>query len=926
MSMRKEAISPGESLGSSARELQVLEVDTLADSLKTHQDQGEFGEKMLVVQRRSQGRRILQALTRAGITLLNVSVETPLSLATSIYQEKPENTAEILSKTKAESLIWSLLQEKKDGFFVEYQVQSLPVAQALYRTFLELTLGQLRNIPDFSSHSQEASTLELWEDYGKAKAQHNYVDQGDLILYGLHQQKTQQPWGGTTFYTLESDYFSPLERSFLQSCTEKPLQHFCFPQEEAVSALGKQPCHFFSCRGQETEVRQLFRDIIAQNHGVEDCAVVYLDPSYPSMLYQIGPRWGIPVSVSLGLKESLLANTLEKLLEFTQQNFPLETLYHLLTTGACAPDKRKDLAKILHNRPLSFGKELYHCDFDRDTLPFNPDQEQIETFERLKEDNSQNWAAFFHCILAIGEERSSVAEQKEAIRTFLAMFSPLHSVGEGVAYRNLLSLLDHVASVCQEKTSLLARFLLAMEDVSYAPYRNESNTLLCMPLAEAILSGRSHLYVLGLTRYALEQGGNQSPILLDHVRDRFQPPLETVATKSARFTRSFTHLIQGHQGDFTFLYPNFDSNDMVVVNPAPFYEEAVLHCQASPETVEYVPQLVLSPGDMAITQAWSQADYPLPSLNQSQVVETSLATQIQDFVFSASSFEDAHSCPLAFYLKRILKLKTGSLIPPREDIWLPYDERGTFVHTVLDRYYAQVVKGDAVPGVALLDQIFGEYFLKLEEEKPCQPDDKAMVLQKEREKMDLRNWIDNAIGWTKAQSGRTVVETELVFGQDVPLDLQIGHRLVHLKGTIDRIDKEQAEIHVLDYKTGKQDNFRQKDHFQHYLYALAYEAQNPGVTVASAGYLMLNPTAECLQYPLDPQSGYRTEMNQKITALLDILSDEEAIQTPCPCYTYDAATNSLVVGSVAQRKKTHSGCSLYCDYKDFCNTKMEELK
>lgn len=897
-----------------------LDIQALAETLQKQGEQGQFSEKILVVQRRGQGRRILQSLTKAGITLLNVSVETPLSLATSLYQENPKHQGEIISSTMAEHMIFTLLQQEKKGFLAEHQVQSTAAAKALFRTFMDLTQANLRKKPRFPATSLESSTMKLWKAYQSAKESQNRLDQGDLLLEGLAQSEGKERWAGVTFFTLESDYFSPLEWSFLQSCTTQPMNQFRFPEEEAITALGSKDCRFISCRGQETEVRQLFRDILSQNHPVEDCAVVYLDPTYPSLLYQIGPRWGIPVSVGLQLDESQLANTLSKLHEFTLGNFPVEILHHLLKTGACKVNDRKLLAKRLENRHLTFGRALYHCDFQLDSPGLNPNEEQIELFERQTQQNADTWAEFFHCILTMGDETLPVAEQKNSIRTFLANFSPLHGVGERVAYLAMLNLLDHVAQVCGQEC-LLARFLQAIQEQVYAPYSGEETALLCLPLAEAVLSGKKHLYVLGLTRYSLENGGRQSPILLDHARVRFEPALETVATRGARYGKSFQYLIQGHEGDFVFLYPNFDSTDMVKLSPAPFYEEALALRQGQEESVDYVSQQVLSPGDLALTQAWSQSDYPLPVLEQQTLTETDLASLMKKFVFSASSFEEALHCPMAFYLKRILRLKVASLELPRENQWIPANERGTFVHDVLDQYYTCHIKGETVD----LDQLFEAQFLLLEDKNPCQPDDLQKVRTKEKEKLDLRQWVENAIDWTSQQAKREVLSTELVFGHDMPLALKVGDREILLRGTIDRVDKVGDKIHILDYKTGRVRSFLQKDHLQHYLYALAYEAEYSKETVSSAGYLMLNPSAELVDYPDTGKKAVRQKMAQKIAALLDILSDETKIQTPCPCYDFDPSSNTLVVGSSTTRREAYEGCKKYCDYKDFCQEKMEVI-
>ncbi len=883
-----------------------------------------LSEKVLVVQQRAQGRRLLQTLTRNGITLLNVSVETPLSLSTGLCLD----CGEILTVPQAEAMIFALLQEETEGFFVKQGVISPVLAKELYHCFLEMSKGdwEEKNLPP---DSKVAHVFALWTAYQDKKQEKKVLDQGDL--FHMAQKQKASRWKNTEFFFFEQ--FSPVELTFLQGLSEKPLTQFQFPIGDTAPIFQAEPCQFYACRGQETEVRQVFRHIHNEKYPVEDCVVVYLDPSYRSLLYKIAARWAVPVSITIPLSESLIASTLAKLDRFSQSDFPLAILYDLLQSGACTPKERGNLAKLLKNRVASYGEALYHSDFSQDTLGFAPTPEDIAQFESLKAEHGEHWADFFRCILRLGKASLPVEEQKQDLRHFLQHFLPHSIPAEVVAYQSIFTLLDQATWVYEpEEGSLLSRLLRLVEESSYTPSATEENPLLCLPLEQAILSGKKHLFLVGLSRYALEQGKKESPILLDMERDAYFTGLETTKTQSRHYETQFDQLIAGHfhfhsakeGGSVVLLHSNFDSERMVKQSPAPYYTRALEYCtqggKGGEEVVEYVLSAGVTVGDTNLTNPWIQPDYPLSPLQGGGQAVDDMADIIKNFVFSATSLEEARDCPLKFYLSRILKLKDRSLEEVKEDVWFPKHQRGTFIHAVLEHYYNKSALEENVD----LESLFQVEFALLEKEHPCQKGDLNMERIKEKERLLMWNWVQEATEWTTTQ-GRDVVSSELDFGKDSPLPLTFGNYTLLLSGTVDRVDKINGKTHILDYKTGNSKYFLKHEHWQHYLYTLAYEAISDGDKVEEAGYLLLNPSTRLLSYPQvsDPQE--RVILNRKIALLLEFLSNEKNITTPCPCFVLDENKNTLVVSDSKTRKKAHKNCEQTCDYVSFCGKEVEEL-
>lgn len=874
----------------------IVSAFTAGLGINSGQLQTDLREKILVVDSRSQGRRMLQWLTRQGLTLLNISVETPATLASAICQESLSQAGapSPMAPAVAEGMILSLLRQQTAGFYATPAAQTPTVAKALYQTFLELTMAQ---VSDLSGSEKHNSTQALSKAYQDLKVKENRIDAGDMMTRAVALAPNAKRWQEVQFIILSSFAPSPLEQALLTAISHDNLTTITLPQGDATQHLDGKDCRFIACRGVETEVRMVLRDILVNKRPVEDCAVVYLSSAYATMLYKTAPRWDIPLTMGggIGLQESLLFSTLETLADFCQNDFPVESLYKLLTTGACTPSHPMMLANLLTRQPLLWGQTAYTL-----TNEQRPDSFTDKEFK--------NWQDFLDTVLNLGN--ATLPDQKERLTHFLSHYVNLYRPGEAGAYNTVLDLLDSAAQVVEPFEPLLSRLLTLMDSASFLPNSTAPAGLLCLPLSQGLLSGRKTLYVVGLTRYALENGGSQSPILLDDERQALSPALATVDSRATALAEQFNQLIATHTGSCIFLRTNFDSGRMIEILPSTFFSTGLDQLGATEEVVDYLPQVPLTAGDYALqdptaTPVWDRAT---PVAKSAQAVD--LPTIIKEMRYSASALEAALKCPLQFYLERILNLKEWAPKPPKANRWLENNTRGTFIHLVLELYYQEVVAGKTPD----LDAIFKVQEVILKQENPCRS--KEMVAAMERELPVIRDMIDGAVNWT-TQSGHTVTATEQPVGTTKePITLTIGNRKILFSGSIDRVDTYNGKTYLVDYKSGDARKFRDSEasHLQHYLYTIAYEQTHPNTTVDTASYLLLDGENDCVDCP--QTKALRKEMEEKLLALLDFLGNESNMQTPSPCFTM--TQGELTLGDGEQRQSAYGNCKNYCTYAAFC--------
>ncbi len=215
---------------------------------------------------------------------------------------------------------------------------------------------------------------------------------------------------------------------------------------------------------------------------------------------------------------------------------------------------------------------------------------------------------------------------------------------------------------------------------------------------------------------------------------------------------------------------------------------------------------------------------------------------------SPSSLNDYIECPLRFYLKSVVRMTEA------EEVEEDMDARtfGNVVHDVVHWFYEdlrQQNKGvvteaaisEAAPGIdALIDRAFRKKF-HLPEEQPVVYEGQRVVV-----KEIARSFVQRILEIDKTYAPFEVLMLEHSFSYLIELP---NGKKVQVGGNIDRADRKEGRVRVIDYKTGRDDlNFesieslfaRDRKHnkaaFQTFLYAYVYHLQNPqGVDAIQPG-------------------------------------------------------------------------------------------
>lgn len=186
--------------------------------------------------------------------------------------------------------------------------------------------------------------------------------------------------------------------------------------------------------------------------------------------------------------------------------------------------------------------------------------------------------------------------------------------------------------------------------------------------------------------------------------------------------------------------------------------------------------------------------------------------KLHQYAFSASSLQSYIRCPLQFYFQHLIKIREPQALTDNLEAY----ELGTVIHGVYKLAFDVISKeSDSSKYSAILQQ-----FIDHCDELVCQEIRKLQGRESlTDEALNQGAWRINRkiIGETVCQY-LEVAKTELitlpwkVVANEMPVDIrnyvimsEAGKPLctVRLKGSLDRVQRNGAEVQILDYKTGK---------------------------------------------------------------------------------------------------------------------------
>jgi RecB family exonuclease len=173
------------------------------------------------------------------------------------------------------------------------------------------------------------------------------------------------------------------------------------------------------------------------------------------------------------------------------------------------------------------------------------------------------------------------------------------------------------------------------------------------------------------------------------------------------------------------------------------------------------------------------------------------------------------SCPHAWFMHYVLQVEPVE--QPDEQLQITARDRGTLVHSALDRFHQRVIAGELPqPGPKGWGKLHLQALLEAFDAEAAKMQAHGLVgrtafwhAEQSRQRHELRAWLQND-GALVADRGAKVLASEHRFGdgQSASIALPDGSRL-QLRGSVDRIDRcADGTLVVTDHKTGSTRSYK----------------------------------------------------------------------------------------------------------------------
>jgi ATP-dependent helicase/nuclease subunit B len=476
----------------------------------------------------------------------------------------------------------------------------------------------------------------------------------------------------------------------------------------------------------------------------------------------------------------------------------------------------------------------------------------------------------------------------QAAISFLDHSSARASAMDAAGLTRLKDSLAELNSFGDYRTRLQSALRFVREQVAglrIGADRMRPGHLLLSRLSQAGMSGRSIVFVAGLEEGRVFTAAMEDPVLLDTERTRISERLRTshdrleesvyaVASSlvsldaskvcfsfSSRDTRQFRETFPSWlvlealrlktgrpAATFDHLKEALDmpvsrvpkDSDSDLSNSAWWlYRIKVGGSNVVPSLLEAFPALALGrkAEELRRRSDFSEFDGYVPAAGP--VLDPSR----NDRSISATTLEDAATCPFRFFLRRGLGVEPLGEPERQADVWLDPMTRGSELHALYAEIMREVrAEGHWPPGEHFLDRIeaMGEARLRQLRDEMPPPSDEVF----DREANEFMHDLELFMTGQRNEHGVEGIGFEVAFGigpstakedsieplsniEPVAIKLRPG-RVIRLRGRIDRINRlADGSYEIVDYKTGKfwrkglKGMFAQGTRLQHALYSIA---------------------------------------------------------------------------------------------------------
>jgi len=510
-------------------------------------------EKVLVAPSRFVGHQIAEALARSGTPWVHLRVESVGSLAHGVVGPAlAEEGRTLLSRAQALALVEQACAEAlgPSSYFGELAARP-GLHRAIQSTFHELRSAGIppAALPGdaFGDSTKAADLKAVFERYETALSKGDFVDRADVLRRAVSVLRAKTHPSAALYLLAAANEMSGVEAELVERLSAGRLRVLESDGPEKWTENASR-AHLFRALGEENEIREVFRRILAEGIPFDDAEILATDPAtYGSLVYELAAEHDVPCTFAGGIAATFTRPGQGVLgyLRWLETDFESEELREILAAGLIdlstvvvsrEPPDSLPAARELRDARIGWGRERSLFALDAHVTELEAELESVRRrIEDAEEDRSSRaeWLekrvdtarfvrTFVSRLIASTPEpedgQVELADVARAASAFVESFGRVSGELDGVAskaLRDLFSELETLPFPQLDLSAAASRLAEAVGGLHVAPDRPRPGRLHLADYRSGGYSGRSKTFLVGLDARRHPGAGLQDPVLLD---------------------------------------------------------------------------------------------------------------------------------------------------------------------------------------------------------------------------------------------------------------------------------------------------------------------------------------------------------------------------------------------------------------------------
>ena len=573
-------------------------------------------EKVLIAPSRFVGHQLIEALVRSGTPWIHLRVESVRSLAHSVAGPAiAEEGLTLLSRAQALALIEQACAETLTSTSYFGELASRPgLHRAIQNTFDELRSAGISptDLPE-AAFGDPRKVLELKKVlavYEAALERGKFVDRPEVLRRAVKALR-ESPRTLDSLHLLAGRFeLSAAERELVDRISGGRLRTLDEdgPQSWAPNASR---AGLFRALGEENEIRELLRRVLAEGLPFDDIEILATDPAtYGPIVYELTQEHGVPCTFGDGIPATFTRPGQAALgfLRWLGRDFESEELREIVAGGLldltriCPGDPPGPIpaARELREARIGWGRERSLESLDRHVAHRAA---EVESARPRSEEDEEDLAArvewlgerlatakavrdLVRRLISIAPEGDGAEVELRAVArsasAFVAGFVRIAGDADAMASSALQGLFGELETLPVTRLPVAqaaTRLTDAVRSLHVAADRPRPGRLHLGDYRSGGYSGRSHTFFVGLDSRRHPGSGLQDPVLLDEERRGINATLhpQELAMRGGRPAENvlaWKSCVARVRGEITVSYPCWNLLEAREQFPAASYLDA----------------------------------------------------------------------------------------------------------------------------------------------------------------------------------------------------------------------------------------------------------------------------------------------------------------------------------------------------------------